>query len=97
MKIPFGSKVSTNYVLKRSYYKSESGNYLQFYWMKVKLVTPIENGIFLGERNISNGICTHDYETGTSYKPQKHLRVGLVCLTESKNPVYVYLEDIKVL
>ena len=53
------------------------------------------SGVYLGQRNLSNGSTFFDSEYGWEYTPEEHIKVALVSLSAKENPVYVPFDSIK--
>lgn len=54
------------------------------------------NGIFLGYRTLRNGFVNR-YHDGTTFDALESIKVALVCLSRTENPIYVPIKNMKLL
>lgn len=91
-KLKFGERVLIDHKLERkeTYDQVEQDGWLK-QWKKVPFSGKFQEGIYLGERTLSNGKRYRD----ATYKPIEHFRVQLVCISPNLNPVYVIFDDVE--
>lgn len=90
-KIPWGSRVRAT---KR--YKRVDGDMPEAGWsvkrLWVEVPVPVDNGIFLGTRNLQNGYVDV-YEN--CFVHESTFCAALVCPSQDRNPIYVPLDALK--
>jgi hypothetical protein len=97
MELIFGDMVSITHKYKRkTEYRKNSKNGLMNITWKMWIREPYKrsNCIFLGYRNIADGIREYEYEVGYYFYPREYFKVALVCPNDKTNPVYVPLDSI---
>ncbi len=88
--IEFGSKVRITARYHRETTRTPGG-----YKQKEYIAKPTDAvGVYLGRRTITNGKTECD-EDGIYWSPDKWFQVGLVCLKQNDNPIYVPLGAVK--
>lgn len=90
-KLKFGDRVLIDHKLERKEkFDSENQNRWIKKWEPVPFSGTFKEGIYLGDRILSNGFRYRD----ATYKATEHIRVQLICISPNLNPVYVLLDQV---
>jgi hypothetical protein len=88
----FGDRVNATKALERRIDHQSDKNV--YSWKELKIVVPIQAGLFLGYRYLRNGYryhCFHD----SNITVTKTIKVALVAPDSIRNPMYVLIENLQ--
>lgn len=98
--LPFGNMVMVDAQYHRHWKRKHNPRYSKLtreheykYW-HIDHWKFSRKGIFLGYRHLKDGWIYRSYDEGTEFDMNVSFKVGLVCLSEHENPIYVPLENI---
>jgi len=84
-KLRYGERILVTALYKRKFRYGLQAAGVEAYW---ETYTHRAGGIYLGQRTLANGTVSHASD-GHNFKATEYLRVALVSIGPSRNPVYV--------
>lgn len=93
--IKFGTRYFIDHYLIRKETWDEEKHIYRKFWEKVPFKKKgnqvFKEGIYLGDRTLSNGVK----DTDMNYMAKEHFNAQLFCFDPNRNPVYVLLDQPK--
>ncbi len=86
----FGDTITVDAVYRRRLRVHERQTNEKFW--DARAIKPRE-GIYIGQRTLSNGLRWFEDEVGMVYEPKHYFRAALVVFNERENPVLVPIES----